>query len=225
MSSAFVDSLRPLMIKHFGSVAAFARAADLPATTVYNILNRGIEGATWEVVNRIYDTLQIDWKSVKVDGPAVSKMDSPASKPAPEVSNGHFRAVPVVLAVAAGEPDMWTVDRHMDVPEEVMSKHPEAYLVRVVGDSVNRRILDGYYALVDPKLTDPNDHDLFAVCVNGDAATIKRLHKLAHGIELIPDSYDPTIRPIVYDENEESDPEVTIMGKVVYAVMPLDYSI
>lgn len=150
---------------------------------------------------------------------------SPGTFTFSEATNGHFRAVPVVLAVAAGQPDMWTVDRHMDVPEEVMAKHPESYLVRVVGDSVNRRILDGYYALVDPKLTDPNDHDLFAVCVNGDAATIKRIHKLAHGLELIPDSYDPTIRPIVYDENDEDDPEVTIMGKVVYAVMPLDYSI
>lgn len=140
----------------------------------------------------------------------------------PEVSNGHFRAVPVVLAVAAGQPDRWTVDRHMDVPEEVMAKHPESYLVRVVGDSVNRRILDGYYALVDPQLREPNDHDLFVACVNGDAATIKRIHKLAHGLELIPDRYDPTIRPIVYDED---DPEGTIMGKVVYAVMSLDYSI
>ena len=147
-------------------------------------------------------------------------MVSPGTFTFPEATNGRFRAVPVVLAVAAGQPDMWAVDRHMDVPEEVMAKHPESYLVRVVGDSVNRRILDGYYALVDPKLTDPNDHDLFAVCVNGDAATIKRIHKLAHGLELIPDSYDPTIRPIVYDENDEDDPEVTIMGKVVYAVMP-----
>ena len=56
-------------------------------------------------------------------------------------------------------------------------------------------------------------------------ATIKRIHKLAHGLELIPDRHDPTIRPIVYDVYDEDDPEGTIMGKVVYAVMSLDYSI
>lgn len=144
----------------------------------------------------------------------------------PEAQGSKFRSVPVFAEIAAGEPlHMWTVDRHADVPEDVMRKHPRAYLMRVVGDSVNRRILDGYYALIDPDETEPNEHDLYAVCVNGDAGTLKRVRRLANGLELVPDSYDPTIRPIVFDYNVDDTPEVTIMGKVVYAVMPFDYEI
>lgn len=144
----------------------------------------------------------------------------------PENQGNRFRSVPVFAEIAAGEPlHMWEVDRHADVPEKVMRKHPHAYLMRVVGDSVNRRILDGYYALIDPDETEPNEHDLFAVCVNGDAGTVKRIRKLANGVELVPDSYDPTIRPIMFDYNGEDTPTVTIMGKVVYAVMPFDFEI
>lgn len=143
-----------------------------------------------------------------------------------ENQGNRFRSVPVFAEIAAGEPlHMWDIDRHADVPEEVMRKHPHAYLMRVMGDSVNRRILNGYYALIDPDDTETNEHDLFAVCVNGDAGTIKHVRILSNGLELVPDSYDPTIRPIVFDYNEDETPEVTIMGKVVYAVMPFDYQI
>ena len=52
--------------------------------------------------------------------------------------------------------------------------------------------------------------------VNGYDATIKRIRKLANGVELIPDSYDPTYRPKVYDFNEEDTPAIKILGKVVW---------
>lgn len=138
-----------------------------------------------------------------------------------------FRHVPVYGAIAAGSPiEMQEVERHAPVPEKVMGEHPRAFLLRVEGDSVNRRILNGYYALVDPDEVEPtNDRDLYAVCVNGDSATIKRYKGLANGCELLPDSYDPTYRPIVFDYGEDDTPTVTIIGQVVYAVMPFDFDL
>ena len=61
--------------------------------------------------------------------------------------------------------------------------------------------------------------------MNGYAATIKRVKKLANGYELTPHSYDPTYLPIVYDYNRNDTEEVTIIGKVVWATMPFDYEI
>lgn len=135
--------------------------------------------------------------------------------------------VPVYGEIAAGSPiEMQEVELNAPVPFKIMDEHPRAFLLRVVGDSVNRKILSGYYALVDPDDREPtNEHDLYAVCVNGDSATIKHYRPLANGCELVPDSYDPTFRPITFDRNDEDTPEVTIIGRVVYAVMPLDFEI
>lgn len=217
----FKDELRELIVEKFGSVSAFARAADLPATTVYSVLNRGVGGASFDVVTKIYDTLQIDWGNMTLGGPAKSKIEGRALGADP------FVDVPVCSDIAAGKPmDLWDVDRHAPVPSEIMEKHPRAVLMRVVGDSVNRRLRDGLYALIDPDEREPtNERDLYAVCVNGDSATIKHYRQLANGCQLVPDSYDPTIRPLTFDYNEDDTPEVTIMGKVVYAVMPLDFEI
>lgn len=217
------DDLRELMVKLFGSVSAFAKEAGLPATTVYSVLNRGISGASWEVVSKIYDTLQIDWENMEFGGPAKSKLlreGAPAAR-------SSFTDVPVCSDIAAGQPmEMWTVDLNAPVPDDIMEKHPSSVLMRVSGNSVNRRLRDGMFVLIDLADKEPtNEDDLFAVCVNGDTATLKRFRKLENGCELLPDSYDPTIRPLVFDYNEDDTPEVTIIGKVVYAVMPLDYEI
>ena len=217
------DDLRELMVKLFGSVSAFAKEAGLPATTVYSVLNRGISGASGEVVSKIYDTLQIDWENMEFGGPAKSKLlreGAPAAR-------SSFTDVPVCSDIAAGQPmEMWTVDLNAPVPDDIMEKHPSSVLMRVSGNSVNRRLRDGMFVLIDLADKEPtNEDDLFAVCVNGDTATLKRFRKLENGCELLPDRYDPTIRPLVFDYNEDDTPEVTIIGKVVYAVMPLDYEI
>lgn len=113
------------------------------------------------------------------------------------------------------------------IPYIVHEKHPRSFLLRVVGNSMDRKIPNGYNALIDPDENEPNEHDAFAIYVNGDSATIKRVKKLENGYELIPDSYDPTCLPIVFDHNNPVDQEktVTVLGKVVYAVMPFDYEI
>lgn len=53
------------------------------------------------------------------------------------------------------------------------------------------------------------------------------MEKRANGYELIPDSYDPTRLPIVLDYNnpDDKDKTVTVLGKVAYAVMPFDCEI
>ena len=126
-------------------------------------------------------------------------------------------AVPLHGRVAAGIPiEMLDVGDMSEAPARYVDDDPNAFMVRVRGDSMNRFIHDGEFALVSPKYTDPNERDMFLVTVNGYDATIKRVRKLANGIELIPDSYDPTYRSNVYDFNEEDTPAIKILGKVVW---------
>lgn len=125
--------------------------------------------------------------------------------------------VPLYGSVAAGMPiEMIPVDDAKEAPARYIADDPAAYLVRVHGNSMNRHIQDSDYALISPKYTEPNEHDMYLVTVNGDDATIKRVRKLANGIELIPDSYDPTYRPKVFDFGEEDTPPIKILGKVVW---------
>lgn len=139
--------------------------------------------------------------------------------------DGYCR-VPIYGEIAAGKPiDMTEIDDTFPIPCSLRDKHPNCGLLRVEGDSFNRSIPNGCYALVDFDQREPNERDAFAVCVNGYAATIKRVKKLANGYELVPHSYDPTYRSIVYDYNENDTEEITIIGKVVWATMPFDYEI
>lgn len=134
---------------------------------------------------------------------------------APKTSG--FVPVPLHGRVAAGTPiEMLPADEMKEAPARFVDDDPQAFLVRVVGDSMSRQIHDGNFALVSPKYTEPNDRDMFLVTVNGDDATIKRIRRLANGIELLPDSYDPTYRPQVYDFGEQDTPPVRVLGKVVW---------
>lgn len=138
----------------------------------------------------------------------------------------YYVNIPVYGEIAAGTPiDMTEINDEFPIPQKIANKHPNSGLVRVEGDSFNRRLPNGCYALIDFDQREPNERDAFAVCVNGYAATIKRVKRLANGYELTPYSYDPTYLPIVYDYNRDDTDEVTIIGKVVWATMPFDYEI
>lgn len=140
------------------------------------------------------------------------------------LSSSDFVELPVMGEIAAGTPIEMTeiIDNH-PCPKQIADKHPNSGWLRVEGDSYNRSIPNGCYALIDFDLKEPNEHSPFAVCVNGYSATIKRVKRLANGYELIPNSYDPTYLPMIYDYNKDDTEEITIIGQVVYAAFPFDW--
>lgn len=149
-----------------------------------------------------------------IDSLHVTSDDLLAKKPS--VRKGLV-SVPLYGSVAAGVPiEMIAVEDMKEAPARYVDDDPDCYLVRVRGTSMNRVIHDGSYALVSPRHTEPNEHDMFLVTVNGDDATIKHVNRLANGVELVPDSYDPTFRPQVYDFGEDDTPPIKILGKVVW---------
>ena len=94
--------------------------------------------------------------------------------------------------------------------------------MRVEGNSVNNRIPNGHYALIEPCATADNPSALYAVSVGGDKATLKLVRRLSNGIELIPDSDDPTIHSMVFDYADPNAEEVRIIGRVVWSCPPID---
>lgn len=133
--------------------------------------------------------------------------------------------VPLYGSIAAGTPiEMIGVENTFVIPVAMHERYPDAFLLKVEGESMNRRLPNGCYALVDP-VEEVIDGRAYAVCVNGYDATIKRVRRLENGFELMPDSTDPTIRGRVYDYGVEGTETVTVIGRVVWYVVPFDYEV
>ena len=141
----------------------------------------------------------------------------------PIYSTGHV-SVPLLGRIAAGEPlEMDEVEDTGEVPGRIHDRYPEGFLLKVSGESMNRILPNGCYAYIEPCSEVTRDNKPYAVCVNGYDATIKRVRRLENGFELAPDSNDPTYRPIVYDYGVEGTDKITIIGRVVYYVLPYDW--
>lgn len=134
--------------------------------------------------------------------------------------------VPLYGSIAAGTSiEVLPMDDMHPIPVIVRDKYPDAFLLKVCGESMNRVIPNGCYALIDPVKTIECDGKPYAVCVNGYDATIKRVKRLANGYELAPDSYDPTYRAQVYDYGVEGTDRITVIGRVVWYCVPFDWEI
>lgn len=138
--------------------------------------------------------------------------------------NNNTVDVPLYGRIAAGTPiEMMEMADTQPIPLSVYQQHPNAFLLRVEGESMNRILPNGCLALVDPCSEVDRDGYPYAVCVNGYDATIKRVRKLNNGFVLEPDSMDPTYEPQVFNYNEPDTMAVTVIGRVVFYVLPTDW--
>lgn len=175
-----------------------------------------------EMLKKIADYLEVSMEALL----GYDSVEPGAFSDLPEEKDAKFRYVPLVADIAAGipvEPD--EIIDHIPIPNEIMRKHPSAFLLRINGTSMNRVLPNGCYALVDPKRTDVIDNHAYAVKINNTQATAKRVRKLAHGIELVPDSLDPTWKPTICDKDDPKFDEVSIAGEIVWYSVPFDFEI
>lgn len=212
------DSVRKLIDSKYNSVNAFANKFEIPANSVYNALNRGFVNTRTELTDSIFRALDVDWNSVKAE-PFIGlklKGDSP--------EDGYVE-VPLYGSISAGTPiEMIETSESFVIPNALNEKYPNAFLLKVKGESMNKKIPNGSYALIDP-IKEVINGKVYAVCVNGFEATIKRVRQLNNGFELIPDSTDPTYKAAVYDYGEPGTEEITVLGRVVWYCIPFDYEI
>ena len=198
----------------FGSVAEFARITNLNEQTLHSLFSQGNFGnARSSTVERIAGALEVDlsWlmRGKLVDSSARFK---------------GFVEVPLFGSIAAGQPISPTVtDERFPIHVELAERYPNAFLLRISGTSMNRILPDGCYALINPCSEVERQGQPYALTVGTTDATVKRVHVLGNGLELIPDSTDPTFRPKVYDFGEQGTEEVVVIGQVVWYCLPLNW--
>jgi repressor LexA len=98
-----------------------------------------------------------------------------------------------------------------DIPEEWLTGSREYFGLKIKGDSMYPKYIDGDTIIVRKQPNCESGQDA-VVYVNGYDATLKRVIKQQFGIMLQP--LNPDFEPKIYDYNDELNP-VTILGVVV----------
>lgn len=115
--------------------------------------------------------------------------------------------VPVLGTVAAGVPITAQEDVVGEIP--VLDKQGDFFALKVKGDSMSPRIMNGDTVLVNPS-GEVEDGDVVIAMINGEA-TCKVLKRSHGNVMLVP--FNPIFEPIVfpYDAGDQFE----ILGKVV----------
>lgn len=187
-----------------------ARELNLSETTVYSWFN----GKKYPRIDKI---------QMLADYFGVLKSDITEDKESllPQLTiKGTSKEVPLYGSISAGLPiEMIAVDDYIEVPSNIANTYPNAFLLEVKGDSMNKLLPTGTYALIEP-CQEVENGTVAAVAINGYEATLKRFHKLSNGIVLEPESYNPEHSTQLYDCNEIDCGDIKILGKLVWHMAP-----
>jgi len=131
---------------------------------------------------------------------------------APEIS--QFYMCPVYGQISAGIPN-WAeecIEGRIPIDPELMNilNPEECFFLRVNGESMNKEIKNGAYALIRKQEAVENG-EIAVVLVNGYDATLKKFSKQGDIIILEPMSNDPSFSVQIY--NKET--EITVIGKYI----------
>lgn len=133
---------------------------------------------------------------------------------------GNCPTAPLYGKIAAGTPiEQLPVDDELWMPPEVKRDHPRGFYLEVKGESMNRVLPNGVFAVIDPD-AQYVDGAVMAVTVDGNDATIKRVYQGSESTTLAPDSYDPR-----FEEQRFAKPdseEIKPIGRVVWWVPRYD---
>lgn len=129
----------------------------------------------------------------------------------PELRRAAVRDVPLVGRIAAGSPILAEedIEEIFPLPTQFVGNDP-VFMLRVHGDSmIQAGIFDGDLVVVRRQ---PGAHqgEIVAALIEGEEATVKRFHREADRIVLLPEN--PAYEPIVLTR------DVEILGKVVAVI-------
>lgn len=130
------------------------------------------------------------------------------------ILNKKFYMCPVYGQISAGQPN-WAeenIEGRIPIDTDLMDIYnPEEYFfLRVNGESMNKVIKNGAFALIHKQESVENG-EIAVVLVNGYDATLKKFTKQGDLVILEPNSTDETFKTQVYDKTTS----IKILGKYV----------
>lgn len=157
------------------------------------------------LINLFQNILNTIYKTYKESKSQLSNINSTSSK---------FYMCPVYGRISAGQPN-WVeecIEGRLPIDPNMMNivDPEECYFLRVNGESMNKLIKNGAYALI--RKTDfVENGEIAVVLVNGYDATLKKFSQQGDLVILEPMSNDPSFTTQVYGK----DTEIKIIGKYI----------
>ena len=134
--------------------------------------------------------------------------DAPTSSPLPAgLTPVQMRRIPIIGHVAAGVPIM--AEREYEEYEDDATGIPCDYVLRVEGDSMEPRILNGDIVFVRQQ-PDVDDGQIAVVGID-DSVTLKVIYHMPGGLQLV--SLNPKYKPMIY--TQDNTDYLAIIGKAV----------
>lgn len=173
---------------------------------------RNVTPALLKNLSNIYNVDYIDLyeKAGYLDLAESEKLKEKENK----ILNKKYYMCPVYGQISAGQPN-WAeenIEGRIPIDTELMDIYnPEEYFfLRVNGESMNKVIKNGAFALIHKQETVENG-EIAVVLVNGYDATLKKFIKQGDLIILEPNSTDESFETQVYDKTTS----IKILGKYV----------
>lgn len=201
-----MENIRTLRKKHGMTQAELAHNLHVHQTAV----------SQWEKGRTVPDIEQMKELSILFGVPMeciadVQAIPSGANMNLPAPKRGI--KIPILGNVAAGIPleAITDIEDYEEISEE-MAAGGEYVALRIHGDSMEPRMLDGDVVIVRVQETIESGETAI-VLVNGGEATCKRIKKSPEGIMLI--ALNPDYEPMFYSKKQVEELPVRIFGKVV----------
>lgn len=102
-------------------------------------------------------------------------------------------------------------DEEVQVPERVVLAYPDAFLLRVEGNCMDRVIPEGSHVVVAPH-KEPTNGSIVVIRDDTYEAIMRRYYKGSSALMLSPDSYEEEYQDIIVHDGQE----ITLIGVVVW---------
>ena len=102
-------------------------------------------------------------------------------------------------------------DEEIQVPERVVLAYPDAFLLRVEGNCMDRVIPEGSHVVVVPH-KEPTNGSIVVIHDDAYEAIMRRYYKGSSALMLSPDSYEEEYQDIIVQDGQE----ITLIGVVVW---------
>lgn len=180
------------------------------------------ENSKYKVINRYNNMLKAQmsiFSSIKNVAETLLKINesksvSEKAKALNQYNNLKFYMCPVYGKISAGIPN-WAeecLEGYLPIDPNLMGiiSPEECFFLKVNGESMNKVIQNGAYALIRKQDVVENG-EIAAVLVNGFEATLKKFTKQGELVILEPISDDPLFTTQVYNK----DTDIKILGKYI----------